>query len=127
VNMRKKSKTDEQYEAIREKQGKSAVDALVQAQGRYTLATPGWRRWNKAMAQIETAMIRIESEMEAYHDQRPKRWRRGKRAYELILRLKDLQDVKDAVAIWLDYPPMIDSAGSFVTLREWEDRNAQTA
>jgi hypothetical protein len=127
VNMRKKSKTDEQYEAIREKLGKSALDALVGAVDRPALATPGWRRWNKAMAQIESAMIRIESEMEIYHDQRTRRWRRGKRAYELTLRLKELQEAKDAVTAWFDYPPINESAGNFITLREWEDRNGQTA
>jgi hypothetical protein len=127
VNRRNKFKTDEQYEAIREKLGKSAVDALVEAGDRPTLAIPGRRRWNKAMAQIEVVVIRIESEMEAYHDQRTKRWRKGIRAYELTVRIKDLQDVKDAVATWLAYPPINDSEGNYVTLREWEDRNGQTA
>ena len=123
----KQFKTDEQYEAIREELGKSLLDALVGTDARRSLATPGWRRWNRAMAQIESAMIRIESEMETYHDQRTKRWRRSKCAYELTLRLKDLHDAKDAVATWLDYPPMNDSVGNFVTLREWEDRNGQAA
>lgn len=102
-------KTDLQYETERFQHNKQVLDALTVAAS--PLATPGWRRWSRAMRQIEAAMLQIESEMEAYYDRRTKPWKRSRHAYALIERLNDLQTAKDAVVAWLEYIPTDRTSG----------------
>lgn len=118
MNKSKPSKTDVQYESVRCKRNKKMLDALLEATP--PVPKPEWRRWNAAMERIFAAMSQIESEMEAYRDQRTIRWRNGKSAYVLAQRLQDLRDARDAVAAWIDYPGPDPDARNFITLRERE-------
>jgi hypothetical protein len=122
----KKLLSDQEFEDACNKRNKQALDALVQASPAGPLAFPGWRRWNGAMEQIEAVMTQMETEMEAHYDQRSKRWRKSVPACELILRLGDLQEVRDAVRRWIEWPCDIADYPGSVTLQEWEDRYDQT-
>jgi len=129
VNTPKTHKTDAQYEARRSERGKRALDALIQSGDRTHPARPrpNWKRWTRAMEQIELVMLQIESEMESCYELRTKRWRSGKNGCHLVQRLADLQIAQDAVTAWFDYAPTDPDTGNYVTLREWKDRHVPPA
>lgn len=62
---------------------------------------PGHARWNKAMANIEAQMMRIEAEMETYYDERSERWRESDKATEFEQKLEDLRAALDLVTEWI--------------------------
>ena len=62
---------------------------------------PGWSRWNQAIPHAESLVTLVQTEMEAYYDDRSETWQEGERGDEFQQKLQDLSNVTDAIGDWL--------------------------
>lgn len=61
----------------------------------------GHGRWREIMEMVESYMIRGETEMETYHDDRTERRQRSERAEAFQQKLDDLRAGRELVSEWI--------------------------